>query len=141
MMISEIGRVTKINNDNVRVEIEKRSACAECHTGCVCDLGKSVMMVEAVDPIGVHENDMVQVSIPTDSALQASFVVYGIPLIALILGVLGGEYLGKVFGISTVLEILGGFGLLGISLIFVKYYDNIFRQNRKNQPVIIKVIH
>lgn len=139
-MISEVGRVTKIANGNARIEIEKRSACAECHAGCVCDLGKRVMMVEAADPIGVRENDMVQVSIPTDSALQASFVVYGIPLFALIVGVLGGEYLGNMFGISTVLEILGGFGLLALSLFFVKYYDNIFRQNRKNQPVIIKVI-
>ena len=140
-MISEIGRVTKINHGNVCVEIEKRSACAECHAGCVCDLGKSVMLIDASDPIGVHENDTVQLSIPTDSALRASFVVYGIPLIALISGVLVGEYFGKILGISTILEILGGFGFLGISLIFVKIYDTMFRQNRKNQPVITKVIH
>ncbi|GAK58648.1 positive regulator of sigma(E), RseC/MucC [Candidatus Vecturithrix granuli] len=140
-MISEIGRVTKLNNGKACVEIEKRSACADCHAGCVCDLGKSVMLIDASDPIGVHENDTVQLSIPTESALRASFVVYGIPLIALISGVLGGEYLGKILGISTVLEILGGFTFLGISLVFIKLYDNVFRQNRKNQPVITKVIH
>ncbi len=140
-MVSEIGRVAKVNKGHVCVEIEKRSACADCHAGCVCDLGKSVMLIDASDPIGVHENDTVQLSIPTESALRASFVVYGIPLIALILGVLAGEYLGKVFGITTILEVLGGFVALGIALIFVKLYDNVFRQNRKNQPVITKVIH
>ncbi|MDY0092168.1 MAG: SoxR reducing system RseC family protein [Candidatus Vecturithrix sp.] len=140
-MVSEIGRVAKVNKGYVCVEIEKRSACADCHVGCVCDLGKSVMLIDASDPIGVHENDTVQLSIPTESALRASFAVYGIPLIALILGVLAGEYLGKVFGITTILEVLGGFVSLGIALIFVKLYDNVFRQNRKNQPVITKVIH
>ena len=61
-------------------------------------------------------------------------------LFALIGGVLFGEYLGRSLGIQNVLEILVGFGCLGLSLVFIRFYNNIFKQNPKNQPVITKVI-
>ncbi len=139
-MIIEIGRVTEIVDGKARVEIEKGTACAQCHAGCVCDLGKSVMVVEAADPIGVQEDQIVQLSIQNGSALRVSFVVYGIPLFALIIGVLVGERLGIIWGIKEGLAILGGFGFLGLSLLFIRYYNNVFSQNLKNQPLITKVI-
>ena len=139
-MIVETGRVAKIANGKAIVEIEKGTACAECHAGCACDLGRRVMVVEANDPIGVHVDQFVQLSIPSSSALRASFVVYVIPLIALICGTLLGQYLGAAFGVKNVFEILVGFGCLGLSLIFVIQYNNIFSRNLKNQPVITKVV-
>ena len=140
VMIVETGRVASITDGKAMIEIEKGSACAKCHAGCACDPGKSVMMIEANDPIGVHENQFVQLSIPNDSALRASFVVYVIPLCALIVGTLVGERLGMTFGIKNVFEILGGFCFLGLSLIFVRYYNSIFGQDRRNQPLITKVL-
>ncbi len=139
-MIVETGWVATIADGKAIVEIEKGSACAQCHAGCACDPEKSVIRIEANDPIGVHKDQRVQVSIPTGSAIRAAFVVYGIPLLALITGTLFGEYLGKTFGIKNVLEILGGFCCLGLSLIFIRYYNNMFSQNRENQPVITRVI-
>lgn len=139
-MVVETGRVTKVADGKAIVEIERSSACAKCHAGCVCDIQKSTMLVEANDPIGVHIDQCVQMSIQTASVLRASFVVYVVPLFALIGGVLLGAYLDRIFGIRNVLEILVGFGCLGLSLIVVRFYNNIFKQNSKNQPVIMKVI-
>ena len=139
-MIVETGRVAKIKHGKAIIEIEKGTACAECHVGCACDLGKSVMVVEATDPIGVHTDQWVELSIPVNSALRASFVVYMVPLFALIAGTLLGEYFGKTLGVENTFEILGGFGCLGLSLIFVIYYNNLFKKHRKNQPIITKVI-
>jgi sigma-E factor negative regulatory protein RseC len=103
-------------------------------------MGKKAMMIEANDPIGVQENQIVRLSIPTGSAVQAAFVVYIIPLIALIAGVLLGEYLGRIFGVTNLLEIAGGAVFLGLSLLIVRYYNNLFGQQVKNQPVIVHVI-
>ena len=139
-MIVETGRVTKVADGKAIVEIERSSACAKCHAGCVCDVGTSTMLVEANDPIGVHIDQCVQMSIQNASVLRASFVVYVIPLLALIGGVLLGGYLDKTFGFQNVLGILIGFGCLGLSLIFVRFYNNIFKQNIKNQPVITRVL-
>jgi sigma-E factor negative regulatory protein RseC len=139
-MVVETGRVTKVADGKAIVEVERSSACGKCHAGCARDVGKSTMLVEANDPIGVHIDQCVQMSIQNTSVLQASFVVYIVPLLALVGGVLLGEYLGRTFGIRNVLEILIGFGCLGLSLIFVRLYNNIFKQNKRNQPVITKVI-
>ena len=138
-MIVETGRVAKIDVGKAIIEIEKGTACAKCHAGCACDFGKNTMVVEANDPIGVHVDQFVQLSIPNESAMRASFVVYVVPLLALIIGTLVGEYLGTTLGIKNVFEILVGFGGLGLSLLFVRFYNNLFKQNLKNQPVITKV--
>ncbi len=139
-MIVETGRVTTVADGKAVVEIERGTACAKCHAGSVCELGKSMLLVEVNDPIGVQVDQYVQMSIQTESVLRASFVVYVVPLFALIVGVLLGEYLGRILAIQNVLEILIGFACLGLSLIFVKVYNNIFKQNIKNQPIITKVI-
>jgi sigma-E factor negative regulatory protein RseC len=138
-MIVETGRVTKTDGGKAIIEIEKGTACAQCHVGCACDLGKNTMVIEANDPIGVCVDQFVQLSIPNESALRASLVVYAVPLLALIIGTLVGEYLGTTLGITHVFEILVGFGGLGLSFIFVRYYNNLFKQNLKNQPIITKV--
>ncbi len=139
-MLVETGRVAKIVQGKVMVEVVKGTACAECHVGCACDLGKSVRTVEANDPLGVHVGQFVQVSIPNDSVLRASFVVYIIPLLALIVGTLVGQSVGKTFGIQNAFEILGGFGCLAISFLFVRFYNNIFKLQIRNQPVITKIV-
>jgi sigma-E factor negative regulatory protein RseC len=139
-MILETGRVTNVSGGKAVVEIERGTACEKCHAGGACNFGKGVVLVEANDPIGVHVDQYVQLSIQNASVLRAAFVVYVIPLFALIAGTLLGEYLGRTFGIRNVLEILLGFGCLGLSLIVVRLYNNLFKQKIKNQPVITKVI-
>jgi sigma-E factor negative regulatory protein RseC len=140
-MITETGRVTQVTEGKAVVEIERGSACSKCHAGCV-NSGEETrtMVLEARDPIGVRIDQCVQVAIQNESALRAAFVVYMVPLCALVLGVLLGNYLGSVVGIENVLEALMGFGCLGLSLIVVRLYNNVFKQNIKNQPVITKII-
>ncbi len=139
-MILETGRVTTSANGKALIEIEKQSACAECHAGCACDLETNMMTIEAYDPIGVQPDQRVQVTIPAHSALKAAAAVYGVATLALIIGVVVGEYIGKLAGVDNVFEILGVFSCLGLSLIFIRYYNTIFRQNRKNHPVITQVL-
>lgn len=140
-MITETGRVTQVIEGKAVVEIERSSACVKCQAGCAHSGEETrTMQVEARDPIGVHIDQYVQLAIQNESVLRASFVVYVVPLCALVVGVLLGEFLGNMFGIHTVLEVVTGFGCLGLSLIVVRIYNNIFKQNIKNQPVITRII-
>jgi sigma-E factor negative regulatory protein RseC len=140
-MIVETGRVIKIEKGKAIVEVGRQSAdCGKCQAECAHKPGKGVMQVEANDPIGVQVNQYVQISIHSASALRALFVVYMIPLFALVVGALFGGYLGTRLGIRNVLEILGSFSFLGLSLIIVRLYNNRFKQDIHNQPVITKVI-
>lgn len=139
-MIVETGQVKHIADGKAVVEIERGTACAECHAECARIGETSTLRVEARDPIGVHVDQYVQLTIQNTSVLRASFVVYILPLCALIFGVLLGEYLGRTFGIQNILEILVGFGCLGLSLFFVKFYDALFKRDIRNQPIITKII-
>jgi len=139
-MIVETGRVVKVKDGKAMIEIARSSACEKCHTDCGIKSGQRTMLVEVNDPIGVHEDQYVQLSMQSASALRASFIVYMIPLLALVVGALLGEYLGTTFGIRNGLEILFSFGFLGLSLIVVRLYNNRFKQDLKNQPVIRKVM-
>jgi len=140
-MVVETGRVLKTAEGKAWIEIARGAACAECQTECGHDSEKGIMLVEANDSIGVHVNQHVQITIQNENVLRVSFVVYMIPLFALITGALLGEYLGTtMFGIRNILGILGGFGFLGLSLIVVRLYNNHFKQDPDNQPVITKVM-
>lgn len=139
-MIVEHGRVKQVTDGHALIEIERGTACSQCHVGCVCDLEKSVMLIKARDPIGVHTDQQVEMSIENGSVLRASFVVYVIPLCALIIGVLLGDHFGPKFGLPQGVEILSGFGLLAASFLIVRWYNNIFQQQQHNQPVITNVL-
>ena len=140
-MIIETGRVQHVTEGKAVIEIQRGSACSKCHAECACTGEKAqTMLVEARDPIGVRSDQYVQLTIQNTSVLRASFVVYMIPLFALITGVLLGEYLGQLLGVQNLLEILVGFGCLGLSLIIVRLYNNLFKRDIRNQPVITKVI-
>jgi len=139
--IIERGQVRQVNAGKAVVEIQRGSACSKCHAECArSDDETQLMRVEARDPIGVHIEQYVQLSIENTSVLRASFVVYMVPLFALITGVLVGEYLGRTLGIQNLLEILCGFGALGLSLIVVRLYNNFFQRDVRNQPIITKII-
>ncbi len=139
--IIERGHVRQVSGEKAVVEIQRGSACSKCHAECACSGDETQLMrVEARDPIGVQIDQYVQLSIENTSVLRASFVVYMVPLFALITGVLAGEYLGRTFGIQNVLEILCGFGALGLSLIIVRLYNNHFQRDIRNQPIITKII-
>jgi len=139
-MISEIGRVIKAVDGKAMVEIARGASCDKCETECALKSGQRTMLVEVNDPLGVHTNDYVQVALRTATALRASFVVYMIPVFALLIGALLGESLGSRYGMLNGLEILFSFGFLGLSLVGIRLYNNHFQRNRHNQPVITKVL-
>jgi sigma-E factor negative regulatory protein RseC len=139
--IIEQGHVCQVADGKAVVEIQRGSACSKCHADCACSGDETQLMrVEVRDPIGVHIDQCVQLSIENTSVLRASFVVYMVPLFALITGVLAGKYLGQIMGVRDLLEILCGFGALGLSLIIVRLYNNAFQRDIRNQPVITKII-
>ena len=139
-MMFETGRVQKIEQGKAFVAMTPNAACAHCHAGSICHAEGEAIIIEAADPLGVKVNQAVEVAISEDNMLKASFVVYGIPLIALMCGMFAGQYLGKRAGVENIYEIVGGFGCFGLSFLFVRFYNHLFQQHLNNQPVITKIL-
>jgi len=72
----------------VSVRLIAGDHCEGCAAKSMCksEQGDRRIM-EAIDPLGVAVGDRVQVSVPGEAVLKASFLVYGLPLLLLLAGV------------------------------------------------------
>lgn len=85
--MSQLGTVESIEKDRVFVKVIREEACAHCQ---VCTTGINEgkeCLIEVVNQCGAGVGDVVDIDIQTNYFLQATAIMYGIPLIAMVLGI------------------------------------------------------
>lgn len=101
-------------------------------------------MVEVDNRIGAKEGQSVEVSMEHINVMKAIFIVYGIPLIALIIGVVGSYYVMKYLGVGgkrqEVISFFIGIIFTGISYLMIKTKDEAFRESRKYMPTVVRIL-
>lgn len=144
-MIEEQGKVVEIDATGVWVETVRQSACASCaaRNGCGQKLlasagqGKRfIFRVNNPDNILVHENDDVLLGIEEGAFLRATLFMYLIPLLALFVGAVIGNYLF----VNEIATIIFSFLALTLSFVFVRYGSQPLFRSYRYQPVLMKVI-
>lgn len=128
-MLEEVGVVVLAHDKTAVVEMTKHASCAHCG---VCTLGHhDKMRIEAENSIGARLNDRVKVAIPGAVILKSAFIVYIVPLIALVMGFLTAKYfLGEMAGVVT--------GLLCAVGVFLglHFYD---KRLRLQQKILVRI--
>ncbi len=135
------GVVLSTDNNKAVVTISRNTACENCGA-CHFDEKTLNMQVTAINDINAKVGDKVYLSMDNVNFFQASFLLYGFPLIAMILGVsLGYYFLGKM-GINNydVYSILIGLLFMGLSYLILKKNEKIFNKNKKYMSIITEVI-
>ena len=97
-MIEEIGTVVELKGKHTAVVMCKKSSlCENCATNSSCVLGDDdrTRLIEAHNSIGASVGDQVLIATTTKSFLQSSFLLYIVPLIALVIGAAAGKLLGE----------------------------------------------
>jgi sigma-E factor negative regulatory protein RseC len=97
-MIEEYGTVVELKGKQTAVVVcEKGSFCKNCASMEACRLGDDnrSMLVDAHNPLGARVGDKVKVVTSSKSFLQSSFILYIVPLIALVIGAAIGHVLGE----------------------------------------------
>ncbi len=132
----EEGIVLDSKNGKAVIQLISNENCHSCGAKPFCkpeDSEKNKLQVE--DPYGVSAGDKVKISVEGKSIVFASFTLYGLPLILLIISILFGLY---VFNPSKYIE--GYSFLFGISILS-SYYLILFRvSSKKNRSLIPKII-
>ena len=93
-MIEEEGVVLEISDDNIaKVLVEKSSACGNCSAKSFCHpFGEEKeVKIDAFNNIGANKGDRVKVAIKSSTFLKASFLMYIVPIIAMLAGAFAGE--------------------------------------------------
>ncbi|MCF8062768.1 MAG: SoxR reducing system RseC family protein [Deltaproteobacteria bacterium] len=93
-MLTEIGVVEKASPETAVVLVERSSACEQCRSKGACEmLSGRTMRVEVTNELGAEEGDRVEISLPAASVMKLSFLVYLVPVAALV----AGAYLGSLW--------------------------------------------
>lgn len=96
-MVEEFGSIVELKGKEVAVVLcEKSSSCEHCASMESCQVGtdNKSKLVEAMNTIGAGVGDRVKLAVSSKNFLQSSFLLYIVPLIALIIGAVSGQLLG-----------------------------------------------
>ncbi|WP_353349863.1 SoxR reducing system RseC family protein [Oceaniserpentilla sp. 4NH20-0058] len=124
-MVEESARVTKIESDTVWVQAIAKSACGSCQAqkGCGHSLLAKVGQKQIDLPVlkngfDVQVNDQVIIGVPEQAILRSSMLMYGIPLLAMIITAMGFS----LAGIEEKVSVLGAFVALILGFVWVNRY-------------------
>lgn len=95
------GRVVALKDDMAEVEIARGSMCGESCSNCgMCEKRQSKVM--AKNTIGASVGDQVELGVSTSKGLKAAVLVYMVPVLILIAGIVIMRWAGYSEGISLV---------------------------------------
>ena len=143
-MATAEGIVTKIYSSNAWVKCTKSAACESCSAKSFCDTAGGSdddVEVEAINVAGAKVDDRVTISFETSSLLKVSFLVYMIPVLFLILGVVIGDKIAAILNYDqSIFSVLAGFLFLFAAFFFVKTKGKELSRKEAYQPKIIKIL-
>lgn len=97
-MIEEVGTVVELRGKHLATVLcTKSSMCEHCATAGACQVGSDgrTRAVEAVNHLGAGVGDRVRVAVSTRTFLQSGFVLYIVPLLAMVAGAVIGKLTGE----------------------------------------------
>ncbi len=137
--MAEHGKVFEILKDGkAKVAMVRHEACKHCHA---CDMGKSEeMTLTATMLCDVKVGDTVEVHLETKDFLKATSILYGIPLLTLMVGFGLGYYVAPMFNFNQDLfSFIVGLVFLGITYAWIKSKEEVWK-SQNYEPVILKVV-
>jgi len=142
-MATEEGIVIKLEGDTASVRATKTEACEGCSAQSSCHAmgGGKEMEINAINDVAAQVGDRVLLSFDTPSLLKATFLLYIVPVIALILGAGVGQTLSKPLDLDpSVGSCLLAFSFFAIAAVFVKSKGNAMGERGDFQPRITRIL-
>ncbi len=139
-VLVEEGIVISAGNGLANVAVIQSQNCNECSAKIICKPNtgnENIITVE--DPYGVKVGDQVRFEIKGSALLSASFTLYGIPLILLLVGIFLGLSIFSSYKAKEVYSFFFGIGLM--ALYFLLTLRNSSKSNKDILPKIVSVKH
>lgn len=135
----EIGQVIENKGQQVLVRIQRKKACEHCG---MCEKGQEGMEITLDNTLGALPEDWVQISMGDRMVLNASVIVYAIPLIFLLVGVALGYIISSALGLANrdLIAAVSGIGSTVLSYIVVRFIDKKISGRQDYIPQITRII-
>lgn len=140
-MQSTSGIVVELQDEKAFVKISRNTACENCGA-CHFDEKTLNLKVTAINKVNAKVGDRVELSLENINYFRASFYLYGIPLISMLVGIFGGLFIFNKLNIepSDIYSILLGLVTMGTSYLIIRSKRHSFAENKKYMSVITGVL-
>ncbi len=129
--MQHIGKVVALTGNMATVRFVRSKACAHC--GACISFGETEAQTELPNVLNANVGDFVRIELENKGFIFASAIAYGVPLIAMLLGIWLGSFISQL--ISALLGI--GFAL-GTYFIF-RALEPKFAGMRQLKPHMISI--
>lgn len=137
--MAEIGQVTELKGDLIRVKLQRHDACNHCNA-CSAGVETEEMILEAENLCLAKPGDLVEISLEESNFLAAVLIMYIVPLFGLLAGIGIGYVVGGILNINQeVMALILGFGLLAITYLIIKSNERRFN-TRKFRPIANNIV-
>ncbi len=131
----EDGIVIESEKGVAEIALVSSDNCEECSAKLFCKpKSDNTKILKVTDPFDTRPGDEVRISVAGSTVLKVTFLIYGIPLILFIAGILLGMDFYKNSSAPEVLSFISGLLLMGIY--FLLFY---FFSQRNRAPVLPKI--
>ena len=123
----EYGVVIKSENGIAEIALNENSSCEECSAKIFCSPASNNLRTLLVsDTLHSKKGDEVKISVKGQEVLKASFLLYGVPLLLLLFGIIIGTNIFKGTNYSELISFFLGFVITSIYyvLFYIKNYKN-----------------
>lgn len=138
--MEQVGQVVDVKNDIAVVMVRRHDVCSKCGGCGVAVSGRGDNYVEAINVVNAAVGQTVKVVTDTAHVLKASFVVYMIPILALLVGIYVGQLLDGTFGVFARFDIILGVVFLLSSYLIVRGYDKRMASDGRASASVVEVI-
>src|SRR6056297_2319664 len=142
--MKEKARVIKKEDGQSLVQIIRVSACSHCDEKCMLAEDSHEMEEMEVlvnDPIGAEVGSMVELEMGTKPILFSAFIVYLLPLVAIVAGYFAGSsVLNIFFANSEIAGILGSIISFFLSFLILRAFDKKAGSKSYFHPEITRVV-
>ena len=143
---TETGEVVKVFNRTVEIRVIPTENCGACGVKDSCHTAPRISterLVTALDPFGLKIGQRVKINLEPKNLLKASFIVFVLPLLGLLLGAFAGSFVTRTAGYRDYLElgaVIGGFAGIGISVLGLRSYNKKLEKADKYYPAVIEIM-
>lgn len=142
--MNQDGYIVEIVDEETAImRMMRMSACAKCGKCMNASSESEEILVEVDNTIGAKVGDHVMVNMEHINVMKATFLVYVIPMVLLIVGIVGSYYALNAIGFAGPTEVVAaiiGIALMGLSYIYLKINDKKFKESREYVPVVTKIL-
>jgi len=142
--LEQFGQVIETTNDTATVNLQRHLTCESCgKCGILSGSGRRDLTVEALNPIQAKKGQRVILETDDRQILFISFMLYLVPVAALLAGIYLGLAAAGRFNPTMnheLFAVLTGLAMMSVIFMLIRLWDNRVKNNPKYKLVITGLI-